>query len=124
MSQSRVAAAATGCARRTDRWVLTDEAWATRAFALAGRSPRVRGARWRGPLAGATGGLTAAGSWSSPPTQARSRARVVSAGELVDDMGDERPDDGNGVGDAAAGAGGVDDERTLVRSRCDADEAS
>jgi len=49
---------------------------------------------------------------------------VVSAGELVDDMGDERPDDGNGVGDAAAGAGGVDDERTLVRSRCDADEAS
>lgn len=54
----------------------------------------------------------------------RSRARVVSAGELVDDVGDERPDDGNGVGDAAAGAGGVDDERALVRSRSDADEAS
>ena len=55
---------------------------------------------------------------------ARSHARMVSAGELVDDMGDERPNDGNGVGDAAAGAGGIDDERTLVRSRCDADEAS
>jgi len=49
---------------------------------------------------------------------------VVSAGKLVDDVGDERPDDGNGVGDAAAGAGGVDDERARVRSRRDADEAS
>lgn len=75
-------------------------------------------------MAGATSELTAAGSWSSPPTQARSRARVVSAGELVDDMGDERPNDGNGVGDAAAGAGCVDDECARVRSRRDADEAS
>lgn len=70
------------------------------------------------------GGSAAAESGSGPHARARSRARVVSAGELVDDMGDERPNDGNGVGDAAAGAGGVDDERTLVRSRCDADEAS
>ena len=75
-------------------------------------------------MAGATSGLTAAGSWSSPPTQARSRARVVSVGELIDDVGDERPDDGNGVGDATAGAGGVDDKRARVRSRRDADEAS
>ena len=51
-------------------------------------------------------------------------ARVVSAGKLVDDVGDERPDDGNGVGDTAAGARGVDDERARVRSHRDADEAS
>ena len=63
-------------------------------------------------------------SRSIPPAWERSRARVVSACELVEDVGDEGADDGDGVGDAAAGAGGVDDERARVRSRRDADEAS
>ena len=110
--QSRVAAAATGYARRTDRWILTDEATARRG--ACGYDParaRVH-ARANSPHA------------KKYVEGVRSRARVVSAGELVDDVGDERPDDGNGVGDAAAGAGGVDDERALVRSRRDADEAS
>ena len=70
------------------------------------------------------GGSAAAESRNGPHARARSRARVVSVGELIDDVGDERPDDGNGVGDATAGAGGVDDKRARVRSRRDADEAS
>ena len=70
------------------------------------------------------GGSAAAESRSGPHERARSRARVVSACELVEDVGDEGADDGDGVGDAAAGAGGVDDERARVRSRRDADEAS
>ena len=51
-------------------------------------------------------------------------ARVVAARELVDDVGDERADDGHGIGDAAARAGRVDDEGTLGGSRGHADEAS
>jgi len=39
-------------------------------------------------------------------------------------VGGEGADDGDGVGDAAAGAGGVDDEGALGRSCGDADEAS
>ena len=122
--RSRVAAAATGYARRTDRWILTDEAWAARGVrarravaSYEGRAVTIPRGR----------GFTHA---RIPRTRkkyvegVRSRARVVSAGELVDDVGDERPDDSNGIGDAAAGAGGVDDERALVRSRRDADEAS
>ena len=35
-------------------------------------------------------------------------ARVVSAAELVENVGDERTHDGDGVGDAAARSGGVD----------------
>ena len=63
-------------------------------------------------------------SRSIPPAWERSRARVVATCELVEDVGDEGADDGDGVGDAAAGAGRVDDERARVRSRRDADEAS
>ena len=63
-------------------------------------------------------------SRSIPPAWERSRARVVSACELVEDVGDEGTDDGDGVGDAAAGAGRVDDECAQGRSVRDADEAS
>ena len=49
---------------------------------------------------------------------------MVAARELVDDVGDERADDGHGVGDASARAGGVHDEGTLGRARGHADEAS
>ena len=49
---------------------------------------------------------------------------MVAAGELVDDVGDERADDGDGVGDAAARAGRVDDEGALGGSGGDADEAA
>ena len=52
------------------------------------------------------------------------RARMISARELVDDVGDEGTDDGHGVGDAAARAGRVDDEGTLGGSGGHADEAS
>ena len=51
-------------------------------------------------------------------------ARVVAAGELVDDVGGEWADDGHSVGDAAARAGRVDDEGALGGSCGDADEAS
>ena len=70
------------------------------------------------------GGSAAAESRSGPHARARSRARVVSACELVEDVGDEGADDGDGVGDAAAGAGCVDDECAQGRSVRDADEAS
>ena len=88
------------------------------------------GERWRGRTGGlmqqAThgGGSAAPESGSGPHAGARSRARVVSACELVEDVGDEGADDGDGVGDAAAGAGCVDDECAQGRSVRDADEAS
>ena len=49
---------------------------------------------------------------------------MVAARELVDDVGDERADDGHGVGDASAGAGGVHDEGALGRTCGDANKAS
>ena len=51
-------------------------------------------------------------------------ARVVSAAELVENVGDERTHDGDGVGDAAARSGGVDNECPLAAPAGDADEAT
>ena len=92
--------------------------------------PAVAGERWRGRTGGlmqqAThgGGSAAAESRSIPPAWERSRARVVATCELVEDVGDEGADDGDGVGDAAAGDVRVDDECAQGRSVRDADEAS
>ena len=96
--------------------------------------------QWREDSGGRTvaGGAVAGGQWreaqwhnqavtesrSIPPAWERSRARVVATCELVEDVGDEGADDGDGVGDAAAGAGRVDDECAQGRSVRDADEAS
>ena len=99
-------------------------------FALAGRSPGARravasreGAPGREPVH--------AGLFTHTRARAdmhagglRLGARVVAAGELVDDVGGEWADDGHSVGDAAARAGRVDDEGALGGSCGDADEAS
>ena len=47
---------------------------------------------------------------------------MVAAAELLQDMGNERTDDGDGVLDAAARTGGVDDEGSGRLARSDADQ--
>ena len=105
---------------------MAGERWREDSGCRLASGPAVAGGHWLAAqwLAAQWQNQAVTESRSVPPAWERSRARVVATCELVEDVGDEGADNGDGVGDAAAGAGRVDDECAQGRSVRDADEAS